>query len=327
MSSAPAPKIVLRLALPDWARAQLEAAWPEARFVACPGDQGLEAHLPDVEALIGGMQLSPETVRAAPRLRWVQALGVGVDGFLDPVLAERGIAVANGRGVNVVQLAEHAMMLMLTFARGMPELTRRQAVADWRPSAAPHLPTLFELSGSRLCLIGYGEIGRAVAQRARAFGMEVWALRRSPSGEADAFADRILGPDGLDELVAAADHLLVVAPLTAETRGMIDAAAFARMKPGAYFYNMGRGGLVEQDALIAALRDGRIAGAGLDVVEPEPLPPDSPLWAMRNVVITGHTAGNTPRFLERTVGFIADQIGRFRRGEPLRNPINSQAGY
>jgi phosphoglycerate dehydrogenase-like enzyme len=175
--------------------------------------------------------------------------------------------------------------------------------------------------------VGYGEIGRAIAGRARAMGMEVWALRRSAGPGDGGPADRVLGPDGLHELAAAADHLMAILPLTADTRGMIDAAVFAAMKPGAYFYNLGRGAVADPDALIAALAEGRIAGAGLEVVEPEPLPADSPLWTLPNVIITGHTAGYTPRLLDRTVDFLVEQLGRYRRGEPLANRIRPEAGY
>jgi phosphoglycerate dehydrogenase-like enzyme len=158
--------------------------------------------------------------------------------------------------------------------------------------------------------------------------MEVWALRRSDAEEPPGGpADRILQPDRLGELAAASDHLMMIVPLTPHTRAMMDAAAFSLMKPTAYFYNLGRGAVVEHAALIAALSEGRIAGAGLEVVEPEPLRRDSPLWRMENVIITAHTAGYTPRLPARTVDFLVEQLARYREGEPLANRIDPQAGY
>lgn len=318
--------VVLRQPLPDEALARLRAAWPDAQIVVCPGDEGLVERLPDAEVLVGGVELSPETVADAARLRWVQTASVGIEGFLDLAAARPDLTITNSRGVNITPLAEHAMMLMLNFARGMPELYRRQAAKTWLGPSWDTIPKLFELEGTRLGLVGYGEIGRGIAERAKAFGMQVWALRRS-GGAGEGPADRILGPDGLHELAAACDHLMMMVPLTPQTRGMMDAAAFAAMKPSAYFYNMGRGAVVDHAALIAALAEGRIAGAGLEVVDPEPLPPDSPLWSMENLILSAHTAGYTPRLPERTVAFWADQLGRYGRGEPLRNLIDVSASY
>jgi phosphoglycerate dehydrogenase-like enzyme len=302
-------------------------AFPESRIVACPDDAGLDEHLGAAEILVGGPDLAPALAARAPRLRWVQTLSVGVDGFLEVARSRPELQVTNVRGVNVTPLAEHALMLMLSFARGMPELARRQAARDWRPPDWAHVPKVFELSGATLGLLGYGEIGRAIAERARAFGMSVQALRRGGAGGPDGFAERIVGPSGLPALLAAADHVVATLPLTAQTHRLMDDAAFARMRPGAFFYNLGRGAVVDHEALIAALRSGRIGGAGLDVVDPEPLPADSPLWSLPNVMITGHTAGFTPRLVARNVEFLEAQLGRWRRGEPLENRIDPASGY
>jgi phosphoglycerate dehydrogenase-like enzyme len=323
----PKPKIALRLKFPQDVEARLQAAFPDARFVTCPADAGLEEHLEDVEALIGGLHLAPELAARMPRLRWVQALGVGVEGFLASGLRERGVQVANGRGVNVQQLAEHALMLILCLARGMPAHTRHQVARRWLPASSPEQPRMFELCGTRLGLIGYGEVGRAIARLAKAFGMQVWAMRRSPTADRDELADRILPADQLEELLESSDHVVVVAPLTTATRGLMSATAFARMKSTACFYNLARGALVDQQALIEALVEKRLFGAGLDVTDPEPLPPDSPLWSLENVIITPHIGGNTPRFMLRMADFLVDQLGRFRRGESVRNLVNYEGGY
>jgi phosphoglycerate dehydrogenase-like enzyme len=186
---------------------------------------------------------------------------------------------------------------------------------------------MFELCGTRLGLIGYGEVGRAIARLAKAFGMQVWAMRRSPTADRDELADRILPADQLEELLESSDHVVVVAPLTTATRGLMSATAFARMKSTACFYNLARGALVDQQALIEALVEKRLFGAGLDVTDPEPLPPDSPLWSLENVIITPHIGGNTPRFMLRMADFLVDQLGRFRRGESVRNLVNYEGGY
>ena len=317
--------VVLRQSLPDDALARFSWAFPDARFIICDGDRGLAEHLPEVEVLVGGVELSVERVAAAARLRWVQTASVGIEGFLELAAGRPDLEITNSRGVNTTPLAEHALMMMLSFARGMPELSRRQAAKTWLGPSWSTIPKVFELSGARLGLVGFGAIGRAVAIRARAFGMEVWALRRNGAG--DEGADRILQPQHLHELAGETDHLMMTAPLTPETARMMDARAFASMRPHAYFYNLGRGALVDHSALVAALDEKRIAGAGLEVVDPEPLPATSPLWSMENVIITAHTAGYSPQLLERTVDFWADQLGRYARGEPLRNPINRTGGY
>lgn len=320
-------KIALRVPMPEDVRARLQAAYPEATFIYCPGDIGLDEHLPEVEAIIGSLGLTAETVRKAPRLRWIQVLGVGIEKFMDPCLIERKVQVANARGINVANLAEHAIAMMLAFARGLPELMHRQSHRQWLPGNGPMLPVLSELNGSRLCLIGYGEIGREIARRAKALDMDVWAMRRTRQDGGDEYASRILPPEALHEMVAAADHLFLIVPLTPDTEGLIGAPEFAMMKPGAYFYNMGRGKLVDQDALVAALNDGRIAGAGLDTTTPEPLPADSTLWDAPNVLITAHTAGNTPRFFPRLIDLLETQLTLFRTNAPLTKVVDLESGY
>lgn len=326
-NGAASRRILLRSGWSQEAIARLAAAFPEADLVACPDDRGFEAELADAEVVIGGAKLAPDMAERAPGLRWVQALSVGVEGFLDLARACPDLIVTNARGVNATPVADHALMLMLSFARGMPELVRRQAARQWLPPTAAHAPPVFELAGARLGLVGYGEIGRAIAHRAKAFGMEVWAMRRNGPSAPDDLADRLLGPAEFDELLTAADHLVLTLPLTPQTAELMDAGAFARMKPTAFFYNVGRGGVVDHAALIAALQAGRLAGAGLEVVEPEPLPGDSPLWSMPNVIITGHTAGFAPGLAGRNLAFLVDQFGRYRRGEALRNRIDAGAGY
>ena len=275
---------------------------------------------------MGGWDLDEATVAALPNLRWVQATFTGVESFLGAGLAERGIALTNFRGVSAPNIAEHVMATMLAFARGLPELLRRQARHEWRPYGEE--PPTFELQGQRLGLVGMGEIAREIAVRAKCgFGMEIWGLRRNADLPIPPNFDRVLASDGLDELLSACDHIVLAPALTPETRGMIDAGRLGAMKDTARLYNVGRGELVDQDALVDALRADKLAGAALDVTFPEPLPADSPLWDMENVIITAHTAGPTSRYWDRGYAIFADSIARFRAGEPLINLVDQTLGY
>lgn len=187
-------------------------------------------------------------------------------------------------------------------------------------------PPVFELGGQTLGVVGLGAIGDALAQRAYGVGMRVIATRRRP-GDLPPHVARVLAPDALPTLLAEADHVALCLPLTATTRGIVGAAELARMKRTAYVYNTGRGVLMDQDALIAALRGGAIAGAGLDVTTPEPLPADSALWDLPNVLITAHTSGATPRHWDRGLELILDNVRRLLADETLRNVYDPVAGY
>ena len=273
----------------------------------------------------GGPPLDDILARA-PKLTWIHHRGAGIEKVAGHAgLLARGIAMTNGSGNHAPNMAEHVLGLMLGFARCFPRLIRAQQERRWDP---PDFHELFELSGQRLAIVGLGAIGNALAVRAAAFGMTVVGVNRSgapaqlPPGVSE--VHRI---DRLDDVLATADHVAVILPLTAETQGIFDAKRFAAMKRGAWFYNVGRGGLVDQDALLAALRSGQLAGAGLDVTEPEPLPADSPLWLEPNVVITAHSAGGTPKSDARWQSLLIDNLKRFATGQPLRNVVDLKLGY
>jgi phosphoglycerate dehydrogenase-like enzyme len=184
---------------------------------------------------------------------------------------------------------------------------------------------MLELGGQTLCVVGLGDIGQALATRAAALGMRVTGVRRWPRDMPG--VERIVTVEGMEPLLAEADHVALCLPLTARTRELFDAARLGQIKRGAYLYNIGRGELIDQDALIEALRDGRLAGAGLDVTTPEPLPSDSPLWEMQNVLITGHTSGATPHYWERAMPILLENIRRYRADEPLLNLVDKHEGY
>ena len=321
------PTLVLRVDLDDRYLDRLRREVPEARIRVCTTPEALRAALGDADALIGGASITAEEVAAAPRLRWVQATIAGVEGFLIPALRERPIVLTNFSGIAAPSIAEHVLALMLAFARGLPPLLRRQDRREWGDNHADAPPT-FELAGQTLGIVGLGDIGEELARRAHALGMHVQATDRDAgNGDAPAYIEALRPSERLPDLLAAADHVALCLPLTPATEHLIGRDELARMGPSAYLYNVGRGEIVDQEALVAALRDGTIAGAGLDVATPEPLPADSPLWALPNVLITGHTAGRTPLYWERGIELLIDNVRRFLAGEELRNVVDTRAGY
>jgi len=310
---------------PDAARA-FEA---EAREVAAghtvtivPPGADLPAAAGEAEVFfpLSSAMVTPAFVEAAPRLRWIQMASAGVERALFPALRERDITVTNAAGVYGIPIAEHALGMMLALARGLPELTRRQERHEWKGVDGDEL---FERTA---VIVGLGGIGREIARRCRCFGMRVLATRRH-AGNPDPDADRVVPAEELASLLADADWLILCAPATPDTRHMIGAAELAAMKPTARLVNIARGSLVDETALVAALRDGRIAGAGLDVFEKEPLPADSPLWDMPNVLVSPHTSGSSPRSLHRVLRLFLKNLRRYLAGEPLENVVDKDAGY
>ncbi len=329
--------IILRFALEEPHLGALRAAFPGVAFPVCTTDEELTAAIGDADALIGGGAVSADLLAAAPRLRWIQLPVAGVERMVTPEMLARGIAITTFSGVTAPNIAEHVLAMMFAFARNLPALVRQQDRHVWRqgevaPDPATRgasrtmWPPVFELGGQTLGVVGLGAIGDALARLAHGIGMRVIATRRRP-GVPPPHVARLLDPDALLALLAEADHVTLCLPLTATTRGIVGAAELAQMRRTAYLYNTGRGALIDQDALIAALRGGGIAGAGLDVTTPEPLPADSVLWDMPNVLITAHTSGATPRHWDRGIVLIRDNVRRFLAEEPLRNVYDPVAGY
>jgi phosphoglycerate dehydrogenase-like enzyme len=271
--------------------------------------------------MVGG-RLGPDLMTAASDLRWLHLMGTGVDAVLFPELIESDIVVTNLRGVDIYNIPEHLLGMMLVFARDFLRLVRGQVGHRWMHGEAH----VFELGGQTLGIVGLGAIGQGLAWRAKAMGMRVVGVRRTVS-ERPAGVDAVYPLDGLHDLLAESDHVAICLPLTPQTRGLFGAAEFAAMKSTAYLYNIGRGSTVDQAALIAALRANQIAGAGLDVVTPEPLPDDSPLWDIPNVFITSHNAVYTPYYAERGFERLRENLGRFQRGEPLISVVDKREGY
>jgi phosphoglycerate dehydrogenase-like enzyme len=261
-----------------------------------------------------------DSFREAERLRWIQTASDGVDGLLFPALVASEVAVTNARGVFDDPISEWAIGAILAFATGLHTSIQDQTRSTWTDGRRRE-----RVAGQHLVVVGPGPIGRATAARARALGMTVEAVGRTDRD--DDVLGRVHGPAGLHEALGRADHVLDALPYASGTHALFDAGTFAAMKPGARFYNVGRGGTVDEPALVEALRAGTIAGAALDVFAEEPLPPDSPLWAMPNVIVSPHISGDLPDWEELVVQVFVDNAARFARGEELRNLVDTHAGF
>ncbi len=298
-----------------------EAA-PAMRLIVTPDPGEIETILDDVE--IATARVPTALLERAPRLRWFQAWGAGTDWLLShPELIKRDLVVTNTSGIHPIQMTEHVLMLILALARRLADALRAQGRHTWRHMENTEVS---ELAGKTLLLIGLGAIGQRAARLAACLGMRVLAVRRR-AAEPAAGVEAVFGPHRLPDLLPAADFVVLVAPLTAETHHLIAARELALMKPTAFLVNVGRGGLVDEAALISALQEGRIAGAGLDVFEAEPLPADSPLWEMPNVIITGHYGGVSPEYDHRAFDVFLDNLRRYQAGQPLRNVVDKGRGY
>jgi len=253
-------------------------------------------------------------------LSWIHTISTGVDHVLFPFLVESEITLTNARGVYDRSVAEMVLAYMLLVVKELPGFLRLQAEHRWQKAS------LREMEGLTVGFVGFGGIGRQVAAWARPLGMRIVATRRHPEGAAFP-VDLMLPPERLPELLAQSDFVVVGLPSTPQTRGLIGAHALAQMKPGAWLINVARGGLVDEAALVSALRAGRLGGACLDVFEEEPLPQDSPLWSLPNVILTPHTSGLSPRLHERSAELFLENLGRYVAGRPLLNVVDKRAGY
>ncbi len=264
--------------------------------------------------------LLPQVWEAAGGLRWIQTASAGVDRLLFPELAGGDVVVTNARGVFDEPIAESVLGYIVAFATGLPATVRDTAERRWR-----HRNTE-RVAGTRLVVVGPGPIGRAAGRLAKAIGMHVEAVGRSARDREEPF-ERIRGPEDLIDALAKADYVLDALPLTGRTRHLFDDLAFGAMKPSARFLNVGRGGTVDTDALVRVLGARRIAGAALDVFEEEPLPPDHPLWAAPNVVISPHMSGDVAGWEVAVADVFLDNLERYVEGSPLRNVVDKRAGH
>ncbi|MEX1024919.1 MAG: D-2-hydroxyacid dehydrogenase [Planctomycetota bacterium] len=273
-----------------------------------------------------GRHCSPEFLAAATRLAWVQSPSAGVSWLLerDGIRADDDLVLTNMQGIHGPAIAEHVFGMLLALTRDLGFHLQQEQRGRWNRAGSGVEP--IALSGRTLLVVGLGGIGREVARRAKGFEMTVLATRRSRA-EPPPYVDRLGTSDELAEMLPLADVVVLCVPLTDETEGLIDAAALARMRPGSYLVNIARGRVVDHDALVDALESGHLAGACLDVTEPEPLPAEHPLWALPNVVITPHVAGRAALTGERSRALLTENLRRFGAGEPLLNVVDKAAGY
>lgn len=303
----------------------LAALPPETRIIVSRDRARLREAAAEADVILNGDFLDPtlltETFPYATRVRWVHALMAGVDKVLSPEIVASDVPMTNGRGLFRRALAEWTVGAMVYFAYDFRRLVRNQEAGRWE--SFDH-PTLF---GRTLGIVGYGSIGQAIAERARAFRMRIVILRRSQASAADTLIDQVYTPDQLNVMLAECDYVAVTAPLTAETRGMIGAAQIGAMKPSAVLINVGRGAVIDEAALLAALETGKLRGAALDVFTIEPLPASHPFYALENVLLSPHTADRSPESRSGAVQFFIENFERFRKGEPLENVVDKHAGY
>ncbi len=321
--TSPLSNIAVGVPLPEPTRARLRTAHPEISFVFRDDDDEV-SDIGDADAFIG-WQVDESLIQNAAHLRWVQAMSAGVEHFPAATMASRDIVLTNASGAHAINIGEHVLAMMLAFARQIPLLVREQDQGRWNDH--PMRERVFELESQTLLIIGAGQIAEAVAVRAKGFGMRVVGVRRHDDRPTPPGFDEVAGLDQLDHMLPGADHVAVCVPLTDDTHHLLDARRIGLMRQGVHIFNIGRGAVIDQGALIRALESGHVAGAGLDVTDPEPLPEESPLWPMPNVLITSHTSGASPRYLDRAIAIASDNITRWQRGQPLRNVVDLDAGY
>ena len=296
---------------------------PDVRYLFIDPSEPLPAEAADVDALLIWNVRSGflrEHWSEFTRLRWVHVGSAGVERVLFPELTASDVVLTNSRYIFDQALAEYTIGLMLALSKDLPETLRHQGEHRWVQRETE------TLAGRAAVIVGVGPIARRTAQLAKAFGMSVRGIGRTArSGDPD-FGD-IAGPEALHALFADADYAVMVLPSTPQTAGMVDAAAIAALKPSARLVNVGRGVTLDQDALCSALRNGRLAGAALDVMTPEPLPADSPLWDVPNLIISPHMSGDHTGWQRDIVDLFTANLERLQRGEPLRNVVDKALGY
>jgi phosphoglycerate dehydrogenase-like enzyme len=271
----------------------------------------------------GSLSLIREVFLISPRVRWIHSRSAGLERTLFPELIASDVVMTNGSGVFSPSLGEFALAAILYFAKDFRRMIRNQMAGVWEPF------DVLPIAGKTVGILGYGDIGRAVAARVRPLGMDVVAIKRhvSTHTSSDPLVNEIYAPEERIAVLARCDYIVVAAPLNAETRGLIGAAEFAAMKRNAVIINVGRGPVIEESAMIKALSENTIKGAALDVFDEEPLPKGHPFYEMENVLLCPHCADHTPDWLDNAMRFFIDQFNRFRKGEGLLNVVDKNLGY
>jgi len=300
--------------------------WPEMRVLHLPNYDALPAELPDTDIFVG-YSLRAEQLKAGKKLKWIHSTAAGVAQLMYPELRDSGILVTNPSGIFSVPMGEHTMGLLLALARNFPDSVRQQDRARWSQQELWDKPQhLTELNGQVLLIVGYGSIGHEVAKRAKAFDIRVWGVTRSGTGDGT-HVEKIVPSGKLHEVLPEADYIVIAAPETAETKRLIGAEEIGRMKNGARLINVARGSLLDEAALVRALKSGALGGAALDVASTEPLPPESPLWNAPNLLITPHTSAVSDRLWVRHTALLMDLLERWFDGRKMFNQVDFARGY
>ena len=302
--------------------AGVKEAFPQVEFIAASKRDEILREIADADAVFGGV--TREAFLAAKRLKWIQNTGAGVD-RLAPIaeLAESDVIVTNTRGAHAATIAEHAFGLLISLARNLPQIFQAQQDHDWNVRFDN---PMVGLSGMTLGMVGLGNIGRAIAKRGYAFDMNVIAIDAHDVPKPDYVTELRLS-DGLDDLLRRSDVVAVTTPRTPNTAGLLGEQQLGLMKPTSYLLVVSRGGIVDEDALARMLRDGRLAGAGLDVTATEPLPENSPLWDTPNLLITPHCSGGSAFTSANVIAIFRENLRRYLAGEPLTNLVDLKLGY
>jgi phosphoglycerate dehydrogenase-like enzyme len=315
------------LLLAEWAAPfypRLRRKYPRESLVEAYSAADILREVPDAEAVFG--YLTREQFAAARRLKWVQTLDAGTEGVFNriPEVAGTTVIITNARGAGAPQIGEHTLALILHFARGIHEFSRLQRERRWDQDYG--LSIVQMVWGKTAGIIGFGKSGREIGWRCKAMGMSVIAVDKRPV-DGDPVVEQVWSLDRLPDLLAMSDYVVVTVPYTPQNENMIGAKELSLMKKTARLIVTSRGRIVEHDALVTALKEGRIAGAGLDTVVREPLPADSELWELSNVIITPHIAGNSPELDERTFAIFEENFSRYLSGQPLLNVVDKQLRY
>jgi len=318
--------LLISFNLPSLYLKKIEDVSPNVKVLHSQDKKELMNLIKDADILFAGI-FSREMFLAASKLKWIQTFWAGVEQFLIPEVVESRVVITNAGGIHQTPVSEHVIGMMLCFSRKLHFFIRGQMQRKWKKRDEELLAQFGELPGKTVGIVGLGRIGTAVAAKAKCLGMNVIATRRNPSAPKPDYVDKVVSPENLNELMAESDFVVLSLPLTKDTDGMIGEAQLRSMKSTSYLINISRGKVIREDKLIQALKEGWIAGAGLDAFENEPLPPDSPLWGMENVIITPHVAGLTPYYLDRVTDLLCENLKRFINGENLINVVDKNLGY
>jgi phosphoglycerate dehydrogenase-like enzyme len=305
---------------------RIRARWPAMCVFDRPEGRELQSELAETDIFVGH-SLDPAELRLARKLKWIHAISTGVTQLMYPELRQRAIQVTNSSSVHSIPIAQHILGALIALARRFPDCFHYQQQNRWALGelwGAPVVPR--EVLGEILLFIGFGSIGREVARLTRPLGMRLWALTRSGRSDPE-LAEKSFAASELHRALPEADFVVLAAPETPETRGMIGAREFALMKSSAYLVNVARGAIVDEEALVAALKRHTIAGAALDVMSKEPLPSDSPLWTLPNAFLTPHVSAATGRAWERQGELLAENLERWFSGSELLNRVDLDRGY